>query len=303
MRRRLIAVALACALFSLTACSSFPAKDAPAPEPVPFEDYVAIGDSYTAGPFIAPAAEGSPTPCFRSGSNYPSYLASYLKVKTLRDVSCAGATTDDLYSSQSKRLGLEPDPRTDVPPQINAVTKSTDLVTLGIGANDFALFQNLILASIGRKDISSRLAFAERIQSHVEDAITAIRKRAPNAKIVVVGYLRVFAETGACPTLPLADSDREQADAIERRLNNSLERAARKSKVSFVDAYALGTGHEVCAGKNAYVNGSKNTVFVAAAFHPFRRGMNAVARETYSTLTDKPAPKTPSLKKLAAVPR
>ncbi|MDQ3155213.1 MAG: SGNH/GDSL hydrolase family protein [Actinomycetota bacterium] len=304
MRRILTAAVLGCVLASVAACSSNPPKPAADPvDTVPFADYVALGDSFTAGPFIAPAIKGSPTTCFRSGGNYPSYLASYLKVKTLRDVSCAGATTDDLYSSQSKRVGLKPDPKTDVPPQLIALTKSTDLVTLGIGGNDFALFQNLILASIGRRDIDTRLAFAAQVQSHVEDAIIAIRERAPHAKIVIVGYLRVFPETGACPTLPLADSDRKQADSIERRLNRSLEQAADEKKIAYVDAYSLGTGHEVCAGKEAYVNGSKSTLFVAAAFHPFRRGMDAVAREAYSTLVDEPAPKTPSLKKLAAVPR
>ena len=304
VRRIRTAVVLACVLASIAACSSAPPKPSADPvDPAPFAEYVALGDSFTAGPFIAPAINGSPTTCFRSGGNYPSYLASYLKVKILKDVSCAGATSEDLYASQSKRVGLKPDPKTDVSPQLNALTKSTDLVTLGIGGNDFELFQNLILASIGRKDIDARLAFAAQVQSHVEDAITAIRERAPRAEIVIVGYLRVFPETGACPTLPLADSDRKQADSIERRLNVSLERAADKMKVTFINAYALGTGHEVCAGQDAYVNGSKSTIFVAAAFHPFRRGMDAVARETYSALTDKPAPKTPSLKKLAAVPR
>ena len=304
MRRILTAAVLGCVLASMTACSSESSKPAVAPvDPVPFAEYVALGDSFTAGPFIAPAIKGSPTTCFRSGGNYPSYLASYLKVKTLKDVSCAGATSDDLYASQSKRVGLEPDPKSDVSPQLNALTKSTDLVTLGIGGNDFGLFQNLILASIGRKDIDARLAFAAQVQSHVEDAIAAIRERSPRAEIVIVGYLRLFPETGACPTLPLADSDRKQADSIERGLNMSLEQAADTMKVTFIDAYALGTGHEVCAGRDAYVNGSKSTIFVAAAFHPFRRGMDAVARETYSSVTDRPASKTPSLKKLAAVPR
>lgn len=301
MRRILTAAMLGCVLASMGACASNPSKRAV--DPGPFADYVALGDSFTAGPFVAPVIKGSPTTCFRSGGNYPSYLASYLKVKTLKDVSCAGATSDDLYSSQSKRVGLKPDPKTDVAPQLNALTTSTDLVTLGIGGNDFALFRNLILASIGRQDIDARLVFAAQVQSHVEDAITAISDRAPHAKIVIVGYLRVFPESRACPTLPMADSDRKQADVIERRLNVSLEQAAVKEKVTFIDAYALGTGHEVCAGQEAYVNGSKSTLFVAAAFHPFRRGMDAVAREAYSTLMDKPAPKTPSLKRLAAVPR
>ncbi|MGZ5366457.1 SGNH/GDSL hydrolase family protein [Aeromicrobium sp.] len=301
MRARLIAVALGCALVTLTACSFPPTNNAA--DRVAYEDYVALGDSYTAGPFISPAAEDSPAPCFRSQANYPGYLASYLKVKTLTDVSCSGATTDNLYSPQSTRMGLAPDPKSDNPPQLNALTKSTDLVTLGIGGNDFELFSNMVLASNDRQDLETRLAHAAQVQPRVEAAITAIRDRAPDAKIIIVGYLRVFPETGTCPALSLTPSDRDKADAIERRLNTSLGRAAARMNVTFIDAYALGTGHEVCAGKQAYVNGSRTTLFIAAAFHPFRRGMDAVARKTYATLTNNPAPKTPSLKKLEAIPR
>ncbi|MEO6471913.1 MAG: hypothetical protein ABIR57_08375, partial [Aeromicrobium sp.] len=117
MRLRLTTIAIGCALALFAGCSSAPSKPAKSAAPPPaFKNYVALGDSYTSGPLIAPTSPGSPPYCLRSGSNYPSYLASYLKVKKLTDVSCGGASTTDLYSSQSLRAGVAQSAQTETPP-------------------------------------------------------------------------------------------------------------------------------------------------------------------------------------------
>ena len=63
-------------------------------------DYVALGDSFTAGPLIPMAREDAPG-CFRSTNNYPAYLAGLLDVATYRDASCSGASTADMAGRQS----------------------------------------------------------------------------------------------------------------------------------------------------------------------------------------------------------
>src|ERR1051326_4231915 len=60
--------------------------------------YVALGDSYTAGPFI-PVQQDDPVGCLRSDHNYPHLVAAILGFR-LRDVSCSGATTQDMTSPQ-----------------------------------------------------------------------------------------------------------------------------------------------------------------------------------------------------------
>ncbi|MEO6473133.1 MAG: GDSL-type esterase/lipase family protein, partial [Aeromicrobium sp.] len=178
----------------------------------------------------------------------------------------------------------------------------TDLVTIGLGGNDFNLFHDLILTSRGFQNIEQHLAEARLVQPNVEKAIQDIRKRAPHAKIIVVGYLRVFASNGSCGDLPAANL-RAQADRIERRINTSLAQAAKSQEATYVDSYDLGNGHDVCAGKEAWVNGSRNALSIAAAYHPFRQGMDAVAREIYQTLKGKKPAHSPSLGNLEAVPR
>src|SRR4051794_36724174 len=137
-RRGLLAVVLA-ALLMVTACSGSDAAPPPAkqpsssPSPSPstspsFERYVALGDSYSAGPLIPTTdlAAG----CARSDHNYPSLLARELRVRTFVDVTCSGARTADLAASQPGFGDAT------IPPQLRALDRRTDLVTIGIGGND-----------------------------------------------------------------------------------------------------------------------------------------------------------------------
>src|SRR5262245_52789788 len=92
--------------------------------------YVALGDSAASGPGITPIDLSSPG-CFRSQRNYPKLAAAAVGVP-ITDVTCSGADTGDMTASQSTDLG-------DVPPQFDALTADTTLVTLQIGGNDAGL--------------------------------------------------------------------------------------------------------------------------------------------------------------------
>ena len=98
--------------------------------------YVALGDSYTAGPLI-PDQTGSPAGCLRSTHSYPFLVAAGTGAATFTDVSCQGATTADMTHAQSVPLGTNP-------PQDNALSASTTLVTLQIGGNDIG-FSDIII--------------------------------------------------------------------------------------------------------------------------------------------------------------
>ena len=86
------------------------------------ESYVAMGDSFTAGPVIPnqlPEAGG----CMRSDHNYP-HLVARATAAVLRDASCSGATTRDLTAPQAVtprrpvgRAGGSPVTRRSGPPQ------------------------------------------------------------------------------------------------------------------------------------------------------------------------------------------
>ena len=103
-------------------------RKASAPAPVTADSsYVALGDSYTAGPGV-PDRTGTPAGCDRSDRNYPSLVARELGIGSadFRDMSCSGATIADLSAAQSTDDG-------DNPAQLSALSGTTRLVTLGIG--------------------------------------------------------------------------------------------------------------------------------------------------------------------------
>ena len=62
--------------------------------------YVALGDSYTAGPLI-PNPTGEPIDCGRSTNNYPHVVARAIHPAVFRDVSCGSATTKDMTMPQT----------------------------------------------------------------------------------------------------------------------------------------------------------------------------------------------------------
>jgi lysophospholipase L1-like esterase len=303
MSSRLGAAVLAAALL-LGACSSSSdsvdpvedldrqVQDLTEASPPMFERYVALGDSFTAAPLVPTTdlARG----CFRSDGNYPALVAERLDVPELVDVSCGGASTRDLTGRQATVRGAS------VPPQLNALSRDTDLVTLGIGANDFGLFHTLVATCtrLGRQqptgspcaehledsgvDLVARTA---EIGDRVMAAVRQIRDRSPKATVVVVGYLRLVPEEGRCGALPLARGDYEYAARVAGALNDALERAARRTNAVFVDMRAASQRHDVCSDE-PWVNGRRTVQGQAAAYHPFAEGMEAVADAVVEALSE-----------------
>lgn len=72
---------------------------------------------------------------------------------------------------------------------------------------------------------------------------------------------------------------------MERLLNRSVKRAARKHGATYVNLYPVSRGHDACAGKDAWISGSKLDPARAANFHPFQEGMHQFGRAIYTKVT------------------
>src|SRR6266511_904497 len=72
----------------------------------PAADWAGLGDSYAAGPLI-PNQELNPLGCLRSDHNF-AHLAAATLGRSLADVSCSGAKTDDMTAPQDVTLGPNP---------------------------------------------------------------------------------------------------------------------------------------------------------------------------------------------------
>lgn len=252
-----------------------------------FTSYAALGDSYTAAPFVpvTDLAEG----CLRSNGNYPALLAADLGIEEVRDVSCSAAETNDVQAPQQVAGG-----QGTVAPQLRAVTRGTDLVTVGLGGNDEDLFATLVgcVGGFGPAapgatatptpgpclgtDVSAPTAAIARTGERVQAALEAVTAKAPGAEVVLVGYPRLLGDAGGCRQFPIDASDVPAAQQLETALRDTLARAARRADVTFLDTYAVSEGHEICAD-DPWVNGRRTDQSRALAFHPFAEGQQAIA--------------------------
>lgn len=218
----------------------------------PPQSYVALGDSYTAGPLI-PLQENDPLGCLRSDHNYPHLVAAALAVPTFRDPSCSGAETADMANAQN----VDPGPN---PPQFDSLDAGTQLVTLGIGGNDIGFTE--IAESCAsptptghpcqdRYVVNGHDELAERIDNtapKVAAVLQGIHQRSPKARIFVVAYLAILPESGpGCwPQLPMTPEDVPYLRGVEKKLNAMLAQQAAANRATFVDAYTASIGHDAC---------------------------------------------------------
>ena len=248
--------------------------------------YVALGDSYAAGPLI-PLQTGIPAGCLRSNRNYPSLVAETLGVPAFRDVSCSGATTEHLGGPQSVPLGVNA-------PQLEALASDTDLVTLTIGGNDIG-FGEIINECATRSPLQPAGAacrdyytsgggdeLAERIAATAPDidaALAAIGDRSPDARVLVVGYPAILPDTGpGCfPVVPFSPGDVAYLREVEKGLNAMLADRAAAAGVDYVDTYTPTIGHDVCQLPGVkWIEGLVPTA-PAAPVHPNALGMVGMA--------------------------
>lgn len=252
----------------------------PAHATVQPRNYVALGDSFAAGPLI-PNQHGSPIGCLRSDHNYPSLLAAAIGA-TLTDVSCSGATTENMTGPQSVPLGTNP-------PQLDALRADTDLVTLSISGNDIGFAS--IVATCGLLSLTN--PFGAPCAKHYGGQLSAtiaatapkvaavlqgIRARSPHAKVLLVGYLRILPPAKGCwPLVPVSAGDVPYLDDVQRQLGAMLAAQASANGASYVDPYPGSLGHDVCQpiGRK-WVEGLLPTS-PAAPIHPNLAGMRFVA--------------------------
>jgi lysophospholipase L1-like esterase len=230
--------------------------------------YVSIGSSYSVGYLIKPQVTGA-NPCGRSLVDYPHLVAKKLHLH-LADAGCAGAVTANALNTDQ---GSQP-------PQIDAVTSKTRLVTMTIGGNDVD-YIGTAGACGSHPDCAST---ADRTQLNAEftqlphsltKLIRAIRAKAPKVTIVMVTYPRLVPKS-SCAALHYNASADTFVGSIGARLEKVFVQVAKSTHILIADPYQLGAGHGPCAvGTKAWVAGQHPTN--GAAYHPTAAGHREMA--------------------------
>ena len=224
---------------------------AAAADTTPSLDYVALGDSYSAGSGVLPV---DPTNllCLRSTANYPHVIASRTGAR-LDDVTCGAAETK--HFTQAQYPG--------VAPQVDALGAGTDLVTLTIGGNDNGTFINAVTACVtagllsGGKGSPCKdkhgTSFDDQIEANtypaLKEALRSVRAKAPNARVAALGYpwiVPATADPSCFLKLPIASGDMPYLRGIQAHLNAVVQRAAAETGVTYVDFAGASEGHDAC---------------------------------------------------------
>lgn len=266
------------------------AAPVPAAHVVRTSPYVALGDSYSSAAGVTPLVADAPATCSRSLLNYAHDIAAQTTPSSFTDVTCSGAQTSDLFSSQAPG----------VPRQLAAVTKDTRLITMTIGGNDQNVFADSFFgcAGVSSTDILGNPCqkkygptFVNKIRSqtypHLVAALTAVRKKAPSATVMILGYPQILPRTAdlSCyPVMPISMGDVPWLNHQQDLLNDVVSRAARETGAQFVDMRPSSAGHDAC--KPVGQRWIEPAVGPVNAFpvHPNATGEAAMARQTLRQL-------------------
>ncbi|WP_044505611.1 SGNH/GDSL hydrolase family protein [Gordonia sp. KTR9] len=251
--------------------------------------YVNLGDSYSAGASVFPQATSAATFCSNSLVNYSSLVAKRRGIP-VADVSCAGATTENLTKSQYRWQG----------PQISALGPATRLVTMTIGANNNGLFNDStsacqqawlsapLSATPCRDEFGTSLV--DKINSSTyPDLVNALRRidrAAPRARVLLVGYPQIFPARGTAlcsASLLTAPGDIGYLHRVFAALDDAMRRAAAATDTTYVDMTKVSAGHHACAGDQRWVEPTLGAVSFPA-MHANTRGQQAMANQVAAAL-------------------
>ncbi|GAA5104857.1 hypothetical protein GCM10023339_00160 [Alloalcanivorax gelatiniphagus] len=219
--------------------------------------YVALGDSYASGTGTRSyLADG--TTCQRSTSAYPSLIAA-ARGYALNFRACSGATVADVTATQ-----------------LSALTTATGYVTVSVGGND-AGFASVLTECAQPGWMSSCDAAINGAQSFITSALPArlgtlyagIRSRAPQAKVVVVGYPRIFNGEDCNAFTWFSPAEESRLNQTADLLNNRLAAAASAAGFSFADPTSRFVGHAVCDDVE-WINGLSSPI--SESYHPKATG-------------------------------
>lgn len=230
-------------------------------------NYVALGDSYSSGVGAGPYDGSS---CLRSQKSYAPMWAEANAVTSFQFPACGGAVTADVINSQ-----------------VDSLSASTTMVTITIGGNDAGFASVMLTCRFGRTSdcddaVETARSFAQTtLPGRLDATYAAIRDRAPNARLIVLGYPRLF-ETGWCGLFGMSTAKRQKLNGAADLLASITAGRAAAAGATFADTRSPFAGHGVCGG-DPWIN---DVTRIIEAYHPndegYRHGYLAALNDVTS---------------------
>ncbi|MDG4800050.1 SGNH/GDSL hydrolase family protein [Micromonospora sp. WMMD980] len=219
-------------------------------------DYTALGDSYSSGVGTNNYDSGSGS-CRRSPQAYPRLWANSHAPASFQFVACSGATTREVLNNQ-----------------LGALNTGTDLVTISIGGNDAGFADVVTTCRLGSDSgcltavNNAKSYITNTLPGRLDETYRAIRNRAPGARVVVLGYPRLF-ELGSCGFGSINAYKRGLLNGGADTMSGVISGRASAAGFTYADVRGRFAGHGVCAS-SPWINGT--TWPVVESYHPKASG-------------------------------
>ncbi|MGW0466178.1 SGNH/GDSL hydrolase family protein [Streptomyces sp. NPDC003027] len=232
-------------------------------------DYVALGDSYSSG-VGAGSYDSASGNCKRSTRAFPVLWANANSPSSFSFTACSGARTGDVTSGQ-----------------LGPLSAATDLVSITVGGND-AGFADVMTTCVLQSEASC-INRVNQAKSYVDttlpgklDAVySAIRTKAPNARVVVLGYPRFYKIGGSC-IAGLTENERRAINGGADHLNAATAKRAADHGYTFASVVPAFTGHEICSG-SSWLH-SVNWGDIGESYHPTAAGQSGGYLPSFRTV-------------------
>ncbi len=246
---RAVGVATASLIGTVTALvGASPASAAPA--------YTALGDSYASGVGTRTYYDDG-TSCQRSPYAYPVIDAQRLGA-SLTFAACSGART---YDVRDRQLG--------------SLSSTTSYITVQVGGNDAGF--GPVIEQCAKPwpytcwtEINNANYFIRNtLPGRLDELYGRIRTRAPNARVVVVGYPRIFNGEECNAVSRISPGEQSELNKTADLLSATIKGRALAAAFIYVDVIPAFVGHAVCDDVE-WINGSSWPL--SESYHPNRAG-------------------------------
>lgn len=255
-RMALVAMALAMGAAATALPALFAAADAAVipQSALPAVRYVALGDSYSSGVGSGDYYRSGGS-CERSPWAYPALWAGASHPASYVSEACSGATIGSVLRSQ-----------------LFALTKATTLISITIGGNDvgFApVMSTCVILPAGfcvRAVHTAEAEIRSVLPGKLNELLAAVSARAPDARVVVMGYPEPYDLSASGSCIGLSTTDRTDLDQAAAQLDAQLQAAADRYGDAFADVRPAFGGHEIC-DSDSFLN-SVDWLDIGASYHP-----------------------------------
>jgi lysophospholipase L1-like esterase len=221
--------------------------------------YTALGDSYSSGVGSRTYYPDSGS-CSRSEYAFPVLVAQRTGTQ-LTFAACSGARVADVQNNQLASLNA-----------------GTAYVTVSAGGNDVG-FSSVITAcarpwpyTCTTELTNANNTIRNTLPGRLDGLYNAIRGRAPNAKVIVVGYPRLFNGEECNAFARISPGEQSELNKTADLLATTISARAAAHGFTFADPRSAFAGHAVCDDVE-WLNGLSNPT--SESYHPNRTGQSA----------------------------